>query len=414
MDTGVIINKITIRVFKTKWVRIFVSFGFKLLVKLFKPNLNKVLFGCMNGNWYGDNSRHLYEWILEKRSDLEPIWMTNNREVKKYLEKQNKPVVLIFSFRGIWTITTARIGVFTDSLRDLFIDPFATHNKIRLIALRHGRSVKRVRFARLGHKISEKEKTERLWEAKLIEYAISTSEFVSDIQEECLKIGREKHVVTGYPRNDSVIVPKSELNETWKHFMGDLSPKKIILYGPSWRHGRGFTKFFPFEDFDEKKLVELLRAENILLLLRPHVTELEKTELRVFFDRLAKNSDVIKIASHKFFPDVNSIIPYADALISDYSALYHDFLLLNKPILFIPYDYEDFALKNGFLYDYYENLPGPAINTFSELCQSFTEISNGQDHYFSKRNALMTKIHTHFDDKSCFRVSQLIDEIKNK
>lgn len=414
MNLNDITNKIITKVFKTVLIRKIVGFLFKILVKVLKPNENRVLFGAMNGNWYGDNSRHLFEWVLANRPDLKPVWLTNNRKVKRKLKDQNKPVVLIFSFRGIFIVARARMGFFTDSLRDLFIDPFATHDNIKLIALRHGRSVKRVRFARLGHKISDKEKKERLWESKLIEYAISTSEFVSDIQEECLKIGREKHVVTGYPRNDSVIVPNSKSNNIWQDFLGDLMPEKIILYGPSWRHGRGFTNFFPFEDFDEKKLIETLREEKILLLLRPHVTELEKKDLRYFFDRLAENSDVVKIASHKVFPDVNTLIPYVDALISDYSALYHDFLLLNKPMLFIPYDYEDFAQKNGFLYDYYENLPGPAIESFSELCNNFIEISKGDDKYFEKRESLKNKIHTYLDDKSCLRVSKLIDEIKNK
>ena len=181
MKIDEIINKISIRVFKIKIVRKILHLGFNFLSRILKPNINKVIFGAMNGSWYGDNSRHLFEWILENRPDIEPVWMTNNRQVKRYLTKQNKPVVSIFSLKGIWTISTSRIGFFTDSLRDLFIDPFATHAKIRLVALRHGRSVKRVRFARLGHKISDKEKEERLWEAKLIEYAISTSEFVSDI-----------------------------------------------------------------------------------------------------------------------------------------------------------------------------------------------------------------------------------------
>ena len=233
--------------------------------------------------------------------------------------------------------------------------------KIKLIVLRHGRS--NVRYARLNHKISEKEFRERKIESRLIHYASSTSKFVSKIQEECIRIGLQKHKITGYPRND-FLIEKSIDNKTKFKLFGD---KKTVLYAPSWRHGRSVTSFFPFENIDMEALNEKLSSLNIKLLLRPHVAELiASKKLREKLTYYSSFSN-IQTASHKQFPDVNDLIPYVDMLISDYSALYHDFLLLDRPIGFIPYDFDSFSEKNGFLYDYINLMPGKKIDTLKTL-----------------------------------------------
>jgi len=248
-------------------------------------------------------------------------------------------------------------------------------------------------------------------EGKLIRYAISTSEFISDIQEECLHIGRGKHVVTGYPRNDILFnLPEEALNK-WRQFIDKRMPKKVALYGPSWRHGRETTKFFPFSDFNKRKLIEFLEATDTFLLLRPHVNDLRDLGLVKFLEPLVNSSQMVMFATHEQFQDVNSIIPFVDILISDYSALYHDFLILDRPLIFVPYDYEDFEKQNGFLYDYYRNLPGPAVETFNQFINHLQKVINGEDEFKKQRHLLRDKIHSFQDGKSCERVTVLIDDL---
>jgi CDP-glycerol glycerophosphotransferase (TagB/SpsB family) len=408
---NIVINKFVNKFFKLRPVRFCFQYLFNALTSIVKPDLNLVLFGAMNGKWYGDNSRHLYEWIICHRPDLKPVWMTSNIMVYRDLILQKKPTALLWG-GGFIYLLRARVGCFTNSLRDISVDPFVIHKQLNLIALRHGRSVKRIRFARLHHKISDKEAAERCRESELIRFAVSTSEFISDIQEECLKIGRNKHVVTGYPRNDHLLCPPEEDRKLWDEFLDELQPQKVVLYAPSWRHGRNHTRFFPFDDFDKGDLVSFLESRNILLLLRPHVAELSHLSLKVFLESLSGSSKFIRFSSHEVFPDVNTILPFVDFLISDYSALFHDYLLLDRPLLFVPYDYEEFSKKNGFLYDYYENLPGPEITNYSYLCKKLDELLCGEDLYKNKRRCLLDKIHAYQDDKSSERVTSLIDRIR--
>lgn len=374
-----------------------------------------ILFGSSNGKLFSDNSKQLFEWMLRNQTitrNLKLVWITRSINVYKELKAQNYPVALMNSLGGRSLLHKAQLAVFTNSFYDFAANPQIVPKELNLFALRHGKSVKRVRYARKKHQMSAKEKKMRDKESQMIKYVISTSEFISDIQEKCLLLGRHKHIVTGYPRNDALFSSESENKHEWDKFLGNKSYKKTFLYAPSWRHGRESTKFFPFGDFEKEKLFHVLEKNNTLLLLRPHVNDLRKyNDLKTFLSILAESSEHIRFANHNLFPDVNSILPFVDALISDYSALYHDFLLLDRPLMFIPYDYEDFEKQNGFLYDYFENLPGPAINTFKEFCDHTELLIKGEDPFAEKRKKLTDKIHTYKDARSCERVAALIDKL---
>lgn len=370
-----------------------------------------VLFGAMNGRWYGDNSRHLYEWALANRPELRPVWVSGSAEVHRSLRAQGRPSVRAGSWRAVLLLWRAGAGVFCNSLSDLTAYPQLLPDSLPLLALRHGRSVKRVRFARQGHVLSVAEAAERRREGRLIRQVVSTSEFVSDLQEECLQIGRDKHVVTGYPRNDCLLDVSAEQQRDWLDFLGDARPARVVLYAPSWRHGREPTRFFPFPDFDVDGLVQTLRDTGTLLLLRPHAQDLRYAEVRRTCESLAAHADVVRLATHELLPDVNRFLPFVDVLVSDYSALYHDFLLLDRPMVFVPYDYAEFEQQNGFLYDYPGSLPGPAVGNQAGLCRYLNAYARGEDTHRAERRALRDRIHTYQDGHSCDRVGDVLDRM---
>lgn len=224
-----------------------------------KKTRNLVLFGAMNGNYYGDNSQHIFEWVAENKREIRAVWITRNRSVYRELKTKNKSVALAGSLYGTKLLFQADMAFFTNSLSDISYNPNIFPQNINLIALRHGRSVKRIRFARKKDKISDAEARLRNKEGNLIRYAASTSDFISDMQEECLQIGRNKHMVTGYPRNDALFKPTKNQHLNWNNFIGENKFNKILLYGPSWRHERESTKFFPFDDFEPDYLFSLLK-----------------------------------------------------------------------------------------------------------------------------------------------------------
>lgn len=371
------------------------------------PDSNQkiIVFGAMNGNFYGDNARHLFEYSHKSKKNHLSIWLTKDYLVYKRLKANGYKVHLMYSLRGIYYSQRAEWGFYTDSLRDLFLYPKLANKQIKLIALRHGRSVKRVRFARKLHKISTKETLERVLETKLIKYAISTSNQVSTWQEECLNLGDlNKHIVTGYPRNDNLVsgifkrinVPKK------------LKNSKKILYAPTWRHGRSITRFFPFESFDVKSFNDFLLKEDITIWLRCHSTEIYTDKFQKLKNKFSFKDSRILFADHDLFPDVNSILNNFDGLISDFSALYHDFLLLDRQIILIPYDLDDFEKQNGFFYDYLNLAPGEVVRNIETFKSALSRIHNNDNKFEDKRKYLKGLIHKYDDNKSCERVLNLL------
>lgn len=385
----------------------FIAFCYgKRLKKI--PNL--VLFGAMNGKHYGDNSRHLYEWILRNNPELSPVWITKNIAVYNDLKSKKKPVALSTSIVGFLLLFKAKVAAYTNSLADLCIYPALLPTSLKLVLLPHGSAAKGVRYARLT-KLSKKVHILRQKESSHIAYIISLSKFDVELNKKIYRLEHDKHVITGYPRNDSLFNISYDDIVNWQHFLDGRKPRFTILYGPTWRHGRCPTHFFPFEDLDIDRLLLFLDKTKTLFLLRPHIQDLSSPETTNLLRKLANMSEMIMLASHDTFPDSHLLMRFADALISDYSGLIHDYLLLDRPIVLVPYDYEDYAQQNGFLYDYFERLPGKSISSFSEFVIHLEELINGGDPYQSKRHALCDKIHLYKDCHSCRRVNALIQKL---
>ena len=365
---------------------------------LIPPDPALVLFGSQNGKFYGDNSKYLFEYVVKHRPQLRPLWLTASREVEKFLRERHLPVSRYTTLQGFWAVMRSPLALFTNSAKDLFFGADLLPPRLALIALRHGRSVKRVRFARAADKLTPQETASRKKENSLTLWAISTSPFVSEIQETCLRLGGEKHIVTGYPRTDHLVQPPSNT----------ASNERVILYAPSWRHGRNPTRFFPFSDFDPAALVSFLNRTHSQLLIRPHINDtLKYPELQAFFHHLTSLTPRIVIADHHQIPDLYTILNSVDILITDYSAVYHDFLLLDRPIILIPYDLKEFGIQNGFLYDYIKFAPGPVVSSQTQLISQLQ--TRNPDKFRTRRRILRRLIYQHPDNLACSRVCRLID-----
>ena len=66
--------------------------------------------------------------------------------------------------------------------------------------------------------------------------------------------------------------------------------------------------------------------------------------------------------------DIQEILMDTDILISDYSSTYIDYLLLDRPLIFYNFDYEDYLQNDREMYyDYDEVTPGYKAATFDEV-----------------------------------------------
>src|SRR5699024_10035846 len=150
---------------------------------------------------------------------------------------------------------------------------------------------------------------------------------------ESFGVSQEKIKIWGQPRNDAIF-KKNNKNEILNELYSDLlSHQNIILYAPTFRDNSK-TILFPFEDFDSKQLDNFLEENQLLIFIRCHQSDINNIE-KNFGNR-------VKFINEDKIEDIMDIINIFDLLITDYSSIYIDYLLTNNPILFLPYDKEEY------------------------------------------------------------------------
>src|SRR5690606_25250127 len=80
------------------------------------------------------------------------------------------------------------------------------------------------------------------------------------------------------------------------------------------------------------------------------------------------------------FKDVAPLLKRADLLVTDYSSIFFDFLLLDRPIVFFPYDLERyFSRDRQFLFPYDEFTPGARVKTEEALFKTIVQELDSPD-----------------------------------
>ena len=243
----------------------------------------------------------------------------------------------------------------------------------------------------------------------------------------CFPTKASKYYVTGMPRNDFLFIPKEKALENLKKVLNvSKGTEKFILFMPTYRLS-GHCK----DDYDENaylnfitqilnvKFISFLSSINARLFLKLHPLEEHFLHSLGFIDSIEKvsidSSRIILIKDHDFmnnFIDFYEVLQAFDLLITDYSSIAYDWLLMDKPIVhFIP-DEDMYRKKRNFLADPVELwLPGPICRTTDQL-QREIEISLGDSNYFSeKRERIKRIVHKFADGNSSQRVYSLLKAI---
>ncbi|WP_055603678.1 bifunctional glycosyltransferase/CDP-glycerol:glycerophosphate glycerophosphotransferase [Streptomyces aureus] len=196
----------------------------------------------------------------------------------------------------------------------------------------------------------------------------------------------------GYPRNDELAVARRKETETGHRDRGPLAAelgidpeKKVLLYAPTFRAApggkvRAFQAPFDVEEFAERF------GDTHQLLIRTHYLNSVTLPPSV-------RGRVIDVSRHH---DITPLLALADGLITDYSSVMFDYGLLDRPMIFFTYDYDEYAKENrGTYFDLKERAPGPVVATEEEL---FGVIANFKDEADTKYAAARQRFNTEFSE----------------
>ncbi len=228
-----------------------------------------------------------------------------------------------------------------------------------------------------------------------ISCSLGSSPFVAEIIARCLGFPTRRVLVNGQPRTDALFQPPAELPILQK---GSFN----ILYAPTWRQ-HSEVHLFPFDDFDLSKLDTFLTDNNITIYIRFHPAYEESIPQDIL-----KLKNVVLFSARQY-TEVMDYINCFDALITDYSSIYLDYMLLERPIIFLPYDLEEYQKTVGFTMDYMENTPGEKPSDFEAFLKELLVIKNTPESRIALVHELNLKLNG-TSKENCSTLARIIKE----
>lgn len=251
-----------------------------------------------------------------------------------------------------------------------------------------------------------------------VDCCLTLSENLLEAEKRAFSGHPPRFVHLGFPNNDALFDPVDLYAlGFWKKVTGQKKRyAKIIGWMPTFRQHRldaapnPGTTVFPFgvpllrSQNEFKHLNALLNRENILLAIQMHPAQANN------FIRENFSNIVLIDPSLKRELDISNpcMMQGFDALITDYSAAYHEFVMLDRPMAISLDDYETYSKNPGFALDFFEWIKGEYLKTTADLEQFVENVARGRDVAREERRASMLKMHNYLDNQSTKRVTDLL------
>ncbi|MDC0243077.1 CDP-glycerol glycerophosphotransferase family protein [Marine Group III euryarchaeote] len=354
-----------------------------------KDEDKKIIVGFVAGTKTGiaGSSKVLFE-AMKDDSQFFPYWIYQdikgkrnfNNDINAYYRRSFHKIGL-FLKTNIWITTHGDFGVPIDYKR----------YKQKRMELWHG----------IPFKGFLKENRERISEDfNKASTVVITSRFFKNMfsKEWSVKEGILKDL--GQPRTDALI-NKNLSKENLKEKL-NIKQKKVILYAPTHQQDDDKKKeLFPWKsDETFEKLLEHME-DDIALIIRPH--PYWKESISKFIKNKINNDKRIYYLPAAKVNSAEDLIYISDILMTDWSSIYFDFLLMGKPTIFID---SPNPFKDNFLMKPEERI-GYLCSSSNELALNIYETINDTEKYHTKYdeklNLLKTKIYSNLDGKSTER-----------
>lgn len=370
-----------------------------ILATLFPRRRDIWLFGAWFGNKYLDNPKYLFLYSI-KQSEVTAVWLTKDIKLFESMKKEGLPVAYSASLKGVWLQLRCGVVVFTHEVQAEF-NAYLIASKVLRIQAWHGIPLKKIGYndEKSTQTRRHQSMVQRLFPFRLDRYdlvlACGTED--SNVYRTAFNVKKDGVVIVGSPRNDVFFDTTPTLN----HADSSTSKKlKHIIYMPTFRGEYGSESpllskaGFNYQDYDR-----MLDQAGILLEIKLHPVQ---TLSQVDAGEIQRCSN-IKIADES--RDIYESLPHYDALITDYSSIFFDFLLTGKPIYMAPFDIDSYLSKDRTMYyEYSEVCPSAIYNNWDELIGALIK----NNYKYIKYNELLSRFHVYVDGNSSKRAFEVI------
>lgn len=240
-----------------------------------------------------------------------------------------------------------------------------------------------------------------------IDYTVSLSQTYSTLLNACFGNDVNTYKVTGYPRNDYLFNSQGRVM-LQKVLDLDLSDKKILLFTPTYRRrgkagnlegGKNYENFFGFDSFNIEAFNSFLKKNNLFFVLKLHPNE-ERFFKDTFTSDYSNICLLLDTTLAEYTTDLYEIVNAADMLITDYSSIYFDYLLLERPIVFAVPDLSSYDENRGFLVGPLSFwMPGSICSNYEQLIKTIRR--NLDEDPYKKNRDILKQVVGHV--KSCLQ-----------
>lgn len=348
-----------------------------MYLSCFFPRSRKIyIFGAWLGEQYADNPKYLF-LEAQHHPEIRPIWITKNPSVCEKIRSMGYEAYMFSSVRGIFFQLRAKYVIVCNGISDV---NHTFMGRAVFLNLWHGVPLKKVGYDddKVKNWDSKGQKIRRAIQQFPLgkEYVTATSSFYAQVYESAFRRPASHILTIGQPRNDvfydqkGIFHPEHQMRES----AGD---RMVILYAPT--HRKEGEILFPLaEHFDFKRLDQWCQEHHALFVMKRHFYHKNETV------DVSEYENIKDITNESM--DIQELLMDTDLLITDYSSTYIDYLLLNRPIVFYNFDYEDYlANDRGMYYEYDYVTPGYKAKNFDQLLEELDRFTAGQDRFLAER-----------------------------
>ena len=378
---------------------------------LFARTPHRWIFGS-SSNTFNDNAKALYIHVTENIPQVEAIWISGSYHTVARIRAAGGKAYLRWSPRGIHAALTGGYWFYNAYVNDI---NYSLSRRAKLFNLWHGIPLKKIEFDISHGPLTKRFQTPGLLEKFFLypsiyvrpDWLLSTSANVTARSfATAFRMPVEACLNLGYPRNDILLSPapvREARIQRWetagaRQLLDAMrSHRHTVIYMPTWRDASPY--FLRNAEWDFSRLNEALRTRDTLLLLKLHVA----TPADLF--------DVCRGLSHirlmETTDDVYALLPDTSMLLTDYSSIMFDYLLLDKPISYYPFDLDSYQSDSrGFYYPYAECITGRILQHPDDLVTLLDE--NLADRHTRERHQLRSQLFDHTDASASARIAEKI------
>jgi CDP-glycerol glycerophosphotransferase (TagB/SpsB family) len=357
------------------------------------------VFGARGGTRFEGNSKYLFLHVADRDDDVRPVWITESDDLVTELRAEGYAARNASSLRGVWTLLRAGRVFVTGALTDLPVWPTGG---AEVVQLWHGVPLKRISTdSEAFGDASLPERLAKRYVYRQFDWVTVTASGLADNFASAFRLPVSRMAVTGYPRTDVLLgdVPDATIgfDEGVLDDVAAIDAEHVVAYFPTYRNDRDRA---PATVLDFDALDAFLAERDAALLLKFHPADKPEVDLGEFEQIRLLPSDA----------DPYPLLEYVDVLLTDYSSIYFEYLLFDRPVAFYAYDRPTFEEANGLYFDYESYAPGPVATDFEGLTAALERCFENPAAYDEQRQHVRDEMFDHRDGRSAERACALVED----